>query len=181
MVPTNDGQCLVFAGRPTALRQQFTDNPDDEFLRLINQGGSDLAVLVEQGTRVSGYRGTSGLAGFIRRAWGRGWALVGDAGYTKDPISAHGISDALRDAELCARAIDRAICEPDRGPEALLWYESLRDSLSIRMFVESQALASFEWSPVEASARMRVVSSEVRVECEKLLSLPEWAPMLVAS
>ena len=46
-----------------------------------------------------------GPPGYLRRPWGPGWALVGDAGYWKDPISAHGLTDALRDAELLARAI----------------------------------------------------------------------------
>ena len=46
-----------------------------------------------------------GRPGFVRRSWGPGWALVGDAGYWKDPVSTHGISDALRDAELLARAV----------------------------------------------------------------------------
>ena len=40
----------------------------------------------------------------MRQAFGPGWALVGDAGYFKDPLTAHGISDALRDAELLANA-----------------------------------------------------------------------------
>jgi flavin-dependent dehydrogenase len=178
LVPTNDGQCLVFVGRPNHLRQRFTADPDREFLRLIRLGGANLAGLVESGTRISGFRGTSGLAGFIRQAWGPGWALVGDAGYTKDPISAHGISDALRDAELCARAVDRAICEPERSAQALRWYETTRDTMSARMLAESQALARFEWDPAEASARMRVISDEVRAECATLLSLPEWTPLL---
>jgi flavin-dependent dehydrogenase len=30
--------------------------------------------------------------------------LVGDAGYHRDPITGHGITDAFRDAELLARA-----------------------------------------------------------------------------
>lgn len=178
LIPTNDNQCLVFAGRPTGLRQQFSNDPDNEFVRLIRQGGLDLAELVEGGVRVSGYRGTNGLAGFIRRASGPGWALVGDAGYTKDPISAHGISDALRDAELCARAVDQAISEPGRATTALNWYESLRDSLSRRVFDQSRALARFDWTPEQASAWMKVISDEVRAECETLASLPDWAPVL---
>ena len=36
----------------------------------------------------------------MRKAFGGGWALVGDARYFKDPVTAHGITDALRDAEL---------------------------------------------------------------------------------
>jgi flavin-dependent dehydrogenase len=181
LIPTNDGQCLVFVGRPTHLRRRFTEDPDAEFARLIRKGGNDLAGLVEAGHRVSKYRGTSGLSGFMRRASGPGWALVGDAGYTKDPISAHGISDALRDAELCARAVDHAIREPHHAADALAWYEALRDSLSARIFEESRALAGFEWSPEEASARMRVISDEVRAECQTLISLPDWAPALVGT
>jgi len=176
LIPTNDDQCLVFAGRPTGQRQKFTEDPDREFKRLIRQGGSDLADVVNSGERVGQYRGTNGLAGFIRQAAGPGWALVGDAGYTKDPISAHGISDALRDAELCARAVDRAICEPQRTGEAMTWYETLRDSLSARMFDRSRDLAGFNWTPEQASAWMRLISDEVKAECETLVSLPAWTP-----
>ena len=46
----------------------------------------------------------AGRKGFLRQAFGPGWALVGDAGYFKDPLTAHGITDALRDAELLANA-----------------------------------------------------------------------------
>ena len=174
LVPTNGGQCLVFAGRPADLRLRFTADPEGEFTRLLRQGGADLAELVAGGRRVSGFRGTNGLSGHIRQAWGPGWLLVGDAGYTKDPISAHGISDALRDAELCARAVDRALTEPGNAHAALDWYETTRDHLSARIFAESEALAGFGWAPEEASRRMRVISEEVRAECELILSLPSW-------
>ena len=42
---------------------------------------------------------------YLRKPYGPGWALVGDAGYNKDPITAQGMSDAFRDAELCAAAV----------------------------------------------------------------------------
>lgn len=175
LIPTNDGQTLVFAGRPKNLHNRFTENPDAEMARLLNQAAPDLAQLVAGGTRVSRFHGTTGLAGFIRQAWGPGWVLVGDAGYTKDPISAHGISDALRDAELCARAVDRALSDPADAATALDWYETTRDSLSQRMFEESRILADYTWGPEEASSRMRVISQTVRDECDVLVALPDWA------
>ena len=49
--------------------------------------------------------GTGDLNRFFRTASGPGWALLGDAGYHKDPITAQGMSDALRQAELLASAI----------------------------------------------------------------------------
>lgn len=173
LIQTNDGQHLVFAGRPTEQREQFSKDPDAEFLRLLEQAGPDLAATVSNATRVGKFRGTNGLEGFIRQAWGPGWVLVGDAGHTTDPISAHGISDALRDAELCARAID-AVLAGEAESDALGWYEELRDSLSNRIYEQSEALARFEWSPEEASARMRVISDEIRAESETLLTLPAW-------
>ena len=136
---------------------------------------------VGSGSRVTGFRGTDGLPGFLRQPWGPGWALVGDAGYTKDPISAHGISDALRDAELCARAIDRALSMPGEAPEALGEYQTTRDRLSLEMFRESVALARYEWDAYEASVRMRRISDLVRAECEALESFGQWAPAFSAA
>jgi flavin-dependent dehydrogenase len=58
----------------------------------------------------------------LREPAGDGWALVGDAGYHRDAITGHGISDAFRDAELLAAALDRALRDPRRGAEALASY-----------------------------------------------------------
>jgi flavin-dependent dehydrogenase len=180
IIPTNDGMSCVFVGRHRDRLGDFRADPDGEFDRLLASAGRDLADLVGHGTRATPFRGTPGLPGFIRRPWGRGWALVGDAGYTKDPISAHGISDALRDAELCARAIDRALTEPGSASRVLRRYQDQRDSLSVRMFAESEALAGYRWDATEASTRMRVVSEAVRTECAFLEAMPEWTPVLSA-
>ena len=46
---------------------------------------------------------------YFRKPFGPGWALVGDAGYNKDFITAQGIQDAFRDAELCVRGARRGV------------------------------------------------------------------------
>lgn len=174
LIPTNGGETLVFAARPTAQVGRFRHDPDGEFMAILHRGGEDLAAVVEGGERVSGFRGTRGLTGHLRGCWGPGWALVGDAGYTKDPISAHGISDALRDAELCARGIDASLVDPATEVVSMRRYQGRRDALSVTMYEESRALAAYRWEPPEASARMRRISESVRLECEALISLPEW-------
>lgn len=179
IVPTNDGLSCVFAGRPSERMTDFHEGSDEEFGRLLRQAGEDLYQTVAAGSRVGSYRGMT-LPGFIRRPWGPGWALVGDAGYTKDPISAHGISDALRDAELCARAVDRALKHPDETAAAMTGYQSLRDRLSQRMFTESEVLARYQWGAEEASTRMRVISDAVREECAVLEALGDWSEALTA-
>ena len=177
LINTSDDQVCVFAGRPTEDFDRFRGDPDVEFDRLLAVAGPDLYEMVGQGRRVSSFRGTPGLPGFIRRPWGPGWALVGDAGYTKDPISAHGISDAFRDAELCARAVDRALADPSIATDAMHGYQRERDRHSWTVLRQSQALARYEWGPEEASRRMRAISNVVNEESAALSSLPEWSPV----
>jgi flavin-dependent dehydrogenase len=62
-----------------------------------------------------------------------------DAGYFQDPLTAHGISDALRDAELLARAA------ADRRPSALAEYERTRDRLSLPLLDVAESIAGYEW------------------------------------
>ena len=83
--------------------------------------------------------------GYVRRSYGPGWALVGDAGYYKDPITSHGLTDALRDAELLSRAIVAAARGETTEPMALASYQSIRDRLSARLFAVTDEIASFRW------------------------------------
>lgn len=166
-ISTNDKHCLVFVGRPTGQLGQFRDDPDSEFMRLLELGGGDLVERMADASRVSPYRGTPGLPGFVRQSWGNGWALVGDAGYTKDPISAHGISDSFRDAELCALAVDATL--RSRSSKWLRAYQRVRDRISLGLFEESRRLAEYRWDPAEASQRVRRISKAVESECEMLL------------
>jgi 2-polyprenyl-6-methoxyphenol hydroxylase-like FAD-dependent oxidoreductase len=55
--------------------------------------------------QVERFVGTGDLDAFFRTASGPGWALLGDAGHHKDPITAQGMTDALLDAELLAAAV----------------------------------------------------------------------------
>ena len=64
-----------------------------------------LGERVRDGTREERFAGAAELPNFYRRPYGPGWALVGDAGYHKDPVLGWGISDAFRDAELLAEAL----------------------------------------------------------------------------
>jgi 2-polyprenyl-6-methoxyphenol hydroxylase-like FAD-dependent oxidoreductase len=174
LINTSDGEVCVFAGRPADEFERFRLDPEAEFDHLLARAGADLYEIVGAGTRVSSFRGTPGLPGFIRRAWGPGWALVGDAGYTKDPISAHGISDAFRDAELCARAVHRSLIDPSNASEAMRAFQRERDRLSWTVLRQSESLAAYGWGGSEASRRMRAISELVKQESTALCSLPEW-------
>ena len=115
--------------------------------------------------QVEPVRGFGGHPGFIKRSTGDGWALVGDAGYFKDPLTAHGITDALRDAELLARAILTGT------PAGLASYETTRLDLSRRLFEITDEIASFGWTDDEVQSLHRAFSSEMSREVRALAAL----------
>ena len=106
--------------------------PRSLFDRTVARVAPELAERLAGAPSSAGYRMFAGRRGWMRRPFGPGWALVGDAGYFKDPISAHGITDALRDAELLARAVGHADTERDQMA-ALRAYGARRDELSARL------------------------------------------------
>ena len=123
------------------------------------------AARVDDARQVEPLRGFGGHVGFIKRATGPGWALVGDAGYFKDPLTAHGITDALRDAELLARAVMRGTAA------AFADYDTTRHDLSRRLFEITDDIASFAWNDSEVQSLHRAFSSEMSREVRALAAL----------
>lgn len=78
---------------------------------------------------VSPWRGAGDLQNFFRVPYGQGWALVGDAGYHRDPITGRGIADALRSAELLCAALTGVWRSRTTHDAALAAYQQARDAL----------------------------------------------------
>lgn len=144
VIPTNDGLHCLFTSLPSDdfRRRRYGDVPET-FRRLMNDVDPAVAAAISDARMVGRYRSTPGHVGQFRQAGGPGWALVGDAGYFKDPGAAHGISDAFRDAELLARAI------VDGTPAA---YGERRDALSDGLFRVLERLVAFDWTLDELPA-----------------------------
>lgn len=79
---------------------------------------------------------------YFRKPYGPGWALVGDAGYNKDFITAQGIHDALRDAELCVTALDGAFSGARTFEAAMAEYQARRDEHVLPMYEFTTDLAT---------------------------------------
>ena len=114
----------------------------------------------------------TGRPGFIRRAWGNGWALVGDAGYFKDPLGAHGLTDALRDAELLARGIVAVVRDDAGERDALSGYQATRDALSTALFDVTDVLAGHRWTDAEIPNLLLQLNAAMADELETLAALP---------
>lgn len=176
-VPTNDGLTLVFVGGPT---DEAIDDGKRYLMETLRRVAPDMAEAVSPAQRVGRLHRAKGVPNVLRAAGGPGWSLVGDAGFTEDPISAHGISDALRDAELCAAAVDLSLRDPTRESEALHRYGSVRDGFARALLDRTVALAGFEWDGQDASRLMRELGEITDSEC-RLLSRLQTAAAPLAS
>jgi flavin-dependent dehydrogenase len=165
VIPTNQAQHCVVASVPgAAFSPTFRGNVEGGFFRVLAANSPDLAADVRGARLVGRLRGFAGVVGHLRRAHGPGWALVGDAGYFKDPLTAHGITDALRDAELLVRAL------LDGKLDA---YQQRRDALSRPLFDVTDAITSFRWDLEEIKTLHTRLSASMKAETDFIARLTE--------
>jgi flavin-dependent dehydrogenase len=167
-IPTNGGEtCLFVAVNEERFRAERAEGLGAMFPRLLAEAAPDLAAALGGSTPPSPLRAFAGERGFLRRAWGPGWALGGDAGYFRDPITSHGITDALRDAELLARAVARG------GDSALAEYQDARDGLVLEYMRLSDGVAAFDWTLDQVREQHRLLAKEMAREVEAIRAWDE--------
>lgn len=141
--PTNDDLACVSVTAPAAEGERFRADLEGSFLATVDLTPG-LCDRIRAGTRIRPFVGTADLPNFFREPYGPGWALVGDAGYHKDPLLALGISDAFRDAELLAEAIDAGLSGVEPLPGALAAYEQRRNAAAKPGYELTVALARLD-------------------------------------
>jgi flavin-dependent dehydrogenase len=165
-IPTHAGDTCVFIAVPSARFQaEIHADMAAGYHRVLAECAPALASEVAGATPSERYRGFPGHPGFMRQSHGPGWALVGDAGYFKDPITAHGISDALRDAEFLARAVARG------SESALAEYQSTRDALAVALFDITDAIAGYDLEMDRVKQLHLDLSRTMNEEVDALLAL----------
>ena len=107
-----------------------------------------------------------GLPARLRRPHGPGWALVGDAGWWKDPLSTYGITDAFRDAELLARAVVAGAGSDHAMRIALCRYQAERDRSALPMHPIVDRLASHQWDLEQVQRLLRELASVMADDVE---------------
>ncbi len=147
LIPTNDGLTCVVVGWKAERFHEFRRDVEGNFLGTIAEHAPALRERIAAGRRETRFVGTADLPNFYRKPYGPGWALVGDAGFHKDPITAQGITDAFRDAELLAEAIDDGLGGRRDLEEALAGYEAARNEASLPMYELTCELATLDPPP----------------------------------
>jgi 2-polyprenyl-6-methoxyphenol hydroxylase-like FAD-dependent oxidoreductase len=155
-VETNDGLTMVVAGWPY---EEFDANKKDvegnflKTLELVPQ----FAERARRATREAKFVGAA-VDNFFRKPYGPGWVLVGDAGYNKDPITAQGITDAFRDVETVAEALDDTFCGKRSFDDAMAAYQGSRDAHVFPMYEFTTQLATLEPPPPEMQQLFGAIS-----------------------
>ena len=142
---TNDDLTLVVGGWPYA---QFEENKKDSeahFMAMLERA-PEFADRMRKGNREERFGGAA-VSNYFRKPFGPGWALVGDAGYNKDFITAQGISDAFRDAELCTAALDAWMSGTSEFDSAMKSYQTTRDQHVFPHYDFTIQIASYEPPP----------------------------------
>jgi flavin-dependent dehydrogenase len=128
-LPTHHGQVLAFVQCRWEERHAFRADAMGNYLATLRSFPA-IAAALDGAVPDNSLRGMLDLPAFFRQAYGRGWALAGDAAHHKDPIVARGITDAFRDAALLAQAVASGLGgETDLMP-ALAAYQQQRDAMS---------------------------------------------------
>jgi 2-polyprenyl-6-methoxyphenol hydroxylase-like FAD-dependent oxidoreductase len=146
---------------------------------MLDDVAPDLGRRVRTGRLASQVRGCIAPPNHVRQASGPGWSLVGDAGYHRDPITGHGITDAFRDAELLADALAATVVDGVPEREALADYQRQRDRALAETFALTQSLCAFPDPPHFAELQIELAKALDR-EATELASRPAPAGLRAA-
>ncbi len=141
--PTHDGRTMILAAWPRPQLPAVKQDIQAAYLGAVHDVYAELLTGARQEERVVG----GGCANHFRTAAGPGWALVGDARYLKDPVTAQGISDAFLDAEQCSRAVHEWLSGERDFDEAMATYQRVRDEHVWPLFEFTTRLATLEPPP----------------------------------
>jgi len=147
--PTGPDTSMVFVGRPVEQFAAVREGVEGSYLRAVESVPGVAERMHNGAQRIERFYGTGDLPNFCRKPYGPGWALVGDAGYHKDPCLPLGISDAFRDADLLADAIDAGFSGREPVERALEHYEQERNAAALPSYALTRQFAALQPPPPE--------------------------------
>jgi 2-polyprenyl-6-methoxyphenol hydroxylase-like FAD-dependent oxidoreductase len=154
--PTNDGLHLVMVNWPAKDFSAVRADVEGHVWRAL-EAAPDFGARVREGRREEKWYGTAGVPGYFRKPCGKGWALVGDASYNRDPITAQGISDAFIDAQMLVEALSAGLSGTGTLEDLLTAHEAVRNERVRPMYEFTNTLAALEPPPPEMKALFRAL------------------------
>ncbi len=147
-----DEHCLALEVQPEDY-EAFRANPRAAFEQRFGALPGMAARM--EGAQLEGkLQGTRGIENVLRTPCGPGWALTGDAGYLRDPITGTGIEDTLTQSFLLADALDSALRGDDWGASMRAFHHK-RDAAMLPGYRWTIAALQLRDAPPESLAWLR--------------------------
>ena len=163
--PSSDGSVLVSANLMHGDFLKARRHKEAAFHAMLKRIAPELAAALAEGEQID--RFYSGCTrSFVRRAWGPGWALVGDAGMKKDPVTAQGIASAFASADMLVTAVDRGlgdarnVADEETLAAELTEFERARDDWLLPYYDFTLRLAAFAKPDPELAAFNQALSRD---------------------
>jgi flavin-dependent dehydrogenase len=167
--PTDDGLTCVAVGWRRDEFGRVRRDVERQLMAEVDRIPA-LAERVRAARRVERFRGTGDLPTLLRKPYGPGWALIGDAGCRVDPITGQGISDAFRDAELLAEALAAGLGGGGPLESALADYQRRRDQAVMPVYNYTYQRARLE-APSPEIQRLLAALQGNQAETDRFIGL----------
>ena len=147
--PCDGGLTLVLLMPPVERAGEFRADLTGTFERTI-AAMPGLAARLDGCALATKVRSATETTSYFRRSSGPGWALPGDAGHFKDPVTAQGIRDALRFGRLLGEAVAPVLDDPAALDRAVAAWERRRERECVETYAWTNGLARAEaMTPLE--------------------------------
>jgi flavin-dependent dehydrogenase len=160
VMPTHNGLTLVIAGWPMAESAANRHDFQRHYLKTLGLVPA-LVDRMRDAKQVEGFHNAS-VPNYFRKPFGEGWALAGDAGYSRDPITAQGITDAFASAEETSAAIDEAFTGSRTFEQAMGDTQRARDERVSSMYEMTCDLARLEPPPQETQQLLAAIHGNAK-------------------
>jgi 2-polyprenyl-6-methoxyphenol hydroxylase-like FAD-dependent oxidoreductase len=126
--PTNADNYMALVYGPNSWWPEFRQDAENNFFKIFSFCAPEAEEAIRSVKRSEPFKSCGAMPAFHRQSWGRGWALIGDAGAFHDQATAAGETHAFRDAELIAGFIQKAFAGAMTMDEALTNYSVVREA-----------------------------------------------------
>jgi flavin-dependent dehydrogenase len=160
-IPFSNGRCSIGVVAEKAFLDQYVGSDTDVVRRIVAEDPA-LATLLVDADWDTPARRIVGYAANVRSLWGKGFALLGNAGEFLDPVFSSGVTIAVKSASLAAELIGR-----DWAGLAVDWERDYAQPLkkgvdAFRVFVESWYSGEFQrilFYPGKSDVVRRMIAS----------------------
>ena len=114
-----------------------------------------MAKRIQNATLEGSMLGVRAIENHVRKPYGAGWALTGDAAYVKDPVTAYGVGDAMLQGFWLAKSLDEYFAGRP-WDDVMAAYQERRDT-SFRALYDQTTNAVSLQDDAHALAELRAV------------------------